>query len=350
MAAMEVLEKEENGSIAARDEALENFLKSSGWLDSAPPEPLNEDCGTRHYLRLRKGKATAVLLDTLTDDDPRLSKGHKLSDFVRLAALMREKGIRVPEIYAHDIKNGYALIEDFGDLMLSEAASDMTSKKNLYENAIEALVPVNKMEGTGLRIFFDDHIYTDTDAFIHWYCQCVDTGLDSQNLIIQFQKLREDIVQSLPDPVYGFVHGDYHAENLMVLKQNAIGILDFQGAFHGPVAYDLANILYDARRDIGDVLREALIERYCAHFTKEEQESIKMWLPVLACIFHCRVIGLFIKLAQIDGKTRYVKHLPRLTAWVEQMSSANPSLHPLKSFLENNRISLRLIDGLFPSD
>ena len=50
--------------------------------------------------------------------------------------------------------------------------------------------------------------------------------------------------EALAQPVV-FVHRDYHSRNLMVLPQRSPGIIDFQDALAGPVAYDLASLLKD---------------------------------------------------------------------------------------------------------
>ena len=44
------------------------------------------------------------------------------------------------------------------------------------------------------------------------------------------------------------------------------GLLDFQDAMRAPAVYDLVSLLEDARRDVPDALRDAMIERYLAAF------------------------------------------------------------------------------------
>ena len=41
---------------------------------------------------------------------------------------------------------------------------------------------------------------------------------------------------------------DFHAENIVLLDDGALGLLDFQDAVAVHPAYDLASLLHDARR------------------------------------------------------------------------------------------------------
>ncbi|MEI9982578.1 MAG: phosphotransferase [Aliidongia sp.] len=61
---------------------------------------------------------------------------------------------------------------------------------------------------------------------------------------------------------------DYHIDNLMLLDGRAglqaCGLLDFQDAVIGPIAYDLVSLVEDARRDVSAPVRNAMIARYLA--------------------------------------------------------------------------------------
>ena len=42
-----------------------------------------------------------------------------------------------------------------------------------------------------------------------------------------------------------FMHRDFHCRNLLVKENESLGIIDFQGAMHGPATYDLVSLLRD---------------------------------------------------------------------------------------------------------
>jgi hypothetical protein len=65
---------------------------------------------------------------------------------------------------------------------------------------------------------------------------------------------------------------DFHVDNLMwrAGQQDLArcGLLDFQDAVIGPVAYDLVSLLEDARRDVPEPLIDAMTERYLDAFPR----------------------------------------------------------------------------------
>ena len=65
----------------------------------------------------------------------------------------------------------------------------------------------------------------------------------------------------------GWVLRDYHSPNLMWLPEREglqrVGILDFQDALAGPLAYDLVSLLQDARLDVPEALEAAARSLLC---------------------------------------------------------------------------------------
>ena len=104
------------------------------------------------------------------------------------------------------------------------------------------------------------------------------------------------------------------------------GILDFQGAMKGPIPYDLANLLEDARNDVPLELRNRILSRF--------DEDLQNWYRVLATQFHCRVIGQFIKQAVHDNNPSYLPHIPRLEGYLRE-GLKHPVLAPLKTFFDD---------------
>ena len=146
----------------------------------------------------------------------------------------------------------------------------------------------------------------------------------------------------------GFLHIDYHFENLMwVGGKQALarcGVLDFQGAMTGPVPYDLANLLEHARVDVPMDLRMTMMDRYCRTMSSEERETFQNWYRVLATQFHCRVIGQFIRLAVHDDKTRYLSMIPRVAGYINE-GLKDPVLAPLAQWFSDHEIDFSKVEG-----
>ena len=128
-------------------------------------------------------------------------------------------------------------------------------------------------------------------------------------------------------------------DNLMVLKNRAgiaqCGLLDFQDAVIGHRVYDLMSLLEDARRDINSNIKENMLERYFNAFPTLERKPFSAAFAVFAAQRHAKVIGIFTRLCMRDGKTVYLKHIPRVWRLLESKLS-HPSLAPVANWFELN--------------
>jgi len=111
------------------------------------------------------------------------------------------------------------------------------------------------------------------------------------------------------------------------------GLLDFQDAVIGPMAYDLVSLLEDARRDINPNLVVSMIQRYHEAMPLLEVENFRRWYHVLGAQRHCKVAGIFLRLLLRDGKSDYLRHIPRVIHLLEQKFDV-PELLPLRQWLD----------------
>ena len=130
---------------------------------------------------------------------------------------------------------------------------------------------------------------------------------------------------------------DFHADNLMWLPDRtgiaACGLLDYQDAVSGPPTYDLMSLLEDARRDLNPNMVKHLLQRYLLAFPDLDPDDFRKAFVVLAAQRHCKVIGIFSRLAVRDNKTAYLSHIPRVWQLLEEACSSSILL-PLKIWLD----------------
>lgn len=330
---------------ASRDSLRSDFLNRTGY-GTAQISVVSEDCAMRRYLRLRKDDgSTAILMESLPDDDLHATPGHKIADFIRIGGYLNSIGINAPDVYEADEAQGYVLIEDFGDLTFKKAIEEAGQDRyKLYELATDVLSHIREhADPSQLQLprYEDSVIHSDRRNVIDWY-QAEQTGIKpSEDVVQSYLKVWDDIEASLPPCPKGILHVDYHFENLMWIPDNEgvarCGVLDFQQAKYGPVPYDLANLLYDARTTVPELIKTDMLARYCAAMSAEERDVFQRWMFVLSAQFHCRVIGLFVRMARRDGKFGYLPHIPRLAAYLrEELKS--PVLAPLADWFMQNGI------------
>ncbi len=312
---------------------MNSFLERHGW---SVVSTIGEDGSSRRYNRVSKNNHTAILMDCSGPVTP----GHDVHDYIRIAQWLRSIGLNAPDIYEADLDNGFLLIEDFGDISFKAALEQGVDQGALYHLASDVLTQI-ATEPCPLTLpdYFQSHVHAGHRRVIDWYLPIVHQTENPDGIIQRYLEAWAVIEKSLPLPVTGFMHIDYHAENLMWLPPtytsplkgggreggniHRCGLLDFQGAMHGPLAYDLANLLEDPRQVIDPALRAAIL--------KNHDPAFLSWYRVLATQFHCRVIGQFIKLAMRGGKLRYLAYIPALEGYL-RTALKDPLLAPLNSF------------------
>lgn len=326
-----------------------DFLDRHGWGE-AQISPVGEDCAFRRYVRLKRGDETVLLMEAVPDGETIATPGHSLHDFVRIGAYLRSIGLHTPQIYEADEKNGYLLLEDFGDVSFKAALAGGADKKELYGLAVDVLAHLRAhADAIELPDYYASHVHTGRRRIVDWYIPALRGAGNPDGLAEEYLAVWDGIEKSLPPCPRGFMHIDYHVENLMWLPHahqlTRCGLLDFQGAMVGPLPYDLANLLEDARADVPPEVRSAMRARYCVGMNPFEKENFENWYRILATQFHCRVAGQFIRLALKDGKTRYLAHLPRVQGYLRE-GLEHPVLKPLKSWFSAQKVDFSTVPDI----
>ena len=133
---------------------------------------------------------------------------------------------------------------------------------------------------------------------------------------------------------------DYHSPNLLWLPDRTglrrVGIIDTQDCVLGHPAYDLASMLQDARVDIAFDWADELYEYYCqlrstgAGFDRAEFTAA---YAVLGAQRATKILGIFARLSKRDGKHGYLKHIPRVSRYLER-NLRHPVLHRMRQWFE----------------
>ena len=101
----------------------------------------------------------------------------------------------------------------------------------------------------------------------------------------------------------------------------------------GHPAYDLVSLLQDARRDVAPALEHAMLERYMN--SAEAGEDFAADYACLGAQRNAKIVGIFTRLAQRDGKPRYLDLIPRVWALLER-DLAHPALAPVSRWFDAN--------------
>lgn len=322
--------------MSERGRQIDDFLADVGWLGAAR-KPLAGDASFRRYERVSLDGRTAVLMDAppLTED---------VRPFVRLTHHLRDMGYSAPEILSEDRLSGFLLLEDLGDATYTNALAAGADDVQLYTRAVDLLINLHGRHDTrqppgGLAAYSKQMLMDEAALLVDWYMPKL-IGIPTDPI---FRHEYEDIWRHLI-PYAGrgaptLVLRDYHADNLMWLPDRpgiaACGLLDYQDAVLGSPAYDLMSLLEDARRDLRGGLAAHLLDHYRSAFPGIDWVEFQTSYRVLAAQRHCKVIGIFSRLAERDDKYDYLVHIPRVWALLDR-ACRHPMLAPLKSWLDRH--------------
>ena len=303
------------------------FLGQAGWGDAAIV-PLAGDASFRRYFRVVDGGRRAVLMDAPPPhEDPR--------PFIAIAEHLLADGFAAPRILARDLEEGLVLIEDFGDLRVKEHLDDQPDAElAVYGRAIDLLTDLHRLPAAPVPPY-DRAVYQrEVDLLTQWYCPAIGLTVDQDAYVAAWDAVLPIVEQSASPTVT--VLRDYHAENIMLIDRatsHGLGLLDFQDALAGHPAYDLVSLLQDARRDVPLQIEAAMLARY-----KEiaaPPPDFDAAYAVLGAQRNAKIIGIFTRLWQRDGKPRYLSFLPRMWDLLER-DLAHPALEPVAQWFAAN--------------
>jgi aminoglycoside/choline kinase family phosphotransferase len=322
--------------LTERTARINQFLQANGWGE-ADCKPLASDASFRRYIRLTQNGQAALLMDA---PPPKES----VSPFIKIAKHLHALGFSAPEIYAEDETHGLLLIEDFGEHTFTRLLLNGADETALYELATDTLIALHRLPADqaipgDLASYDQQHLQDEAVLWADWYIPAVTGAPMPAAMRKSYVMAWFECFRLLDNQPQTLVLRDYHVDNLMRLDGrsgvHACGLLDFQDAVKGPSAYDLMSLLEDARRDISDSLRTAILNRYFNAFPELDRERFETAIAVLGAQRHTKVIGIFTRLCWRDGKSVYLQHIPRVWRLLER-SLKHPALSPVVSWLDRN--------------
>ena len=324
---------------ADRATARLQWLRHTLGDDSLTLESASADASFRSYWRTHHDGRSWIVMDsppTLEDPAPWLAIGRRLAD----------AGLHVPEVRAADLELGFLLIEDLGSTLYLPMLTD-TRVDALYGDAMDALLRMQSAVSTeGISPYDRDFLMRELAILPEWFLQRhLGASLDAAALATLDAAFEVIVESALAQPTC-FVHRDFHSRNLLLIDDPAPlrnpGIIDFQGALAGPIAYDLASLLRDCYITWPRARVEAWTESYRLRLrdaglidASVDRMQFRRWFDLIGLQRHLKVLGIFCRLCYRDGKRGYLDDLPRVFAYVSEVARDYPELHGLVELLEN---------------
>lgn len=283
------------------------------------------DAGFRRYFRLHKQDSSLIAVDAPPEYED-------TGAFIDIADRLLNSGLRTPTIHCYNSEKGFLLIEDFGDQHLQQSiesrSNDESQVVHLYQQAMTSIARMQSQTDTSqLPVCDDKFLRSELELFPEWYLSIHrEIILDSKQREI-LDKTFDSLIQSATEQPYRFMHRDYHCRNLMVPDQNALGLIDFQGAMNGPVTYDPVSLLKDVYIDLPSKLQQHLIEQHRATLTPAiDIPTYQRWFNLMGLQRHLKILGIFSRLKYRDNKPDYLANLPTVINHIEKVLVDYPEL------------------------
>jgi aminoglycoside/choline kinase family phosphotransferase len=313
------------------------------WLHQLLPgqvqrvEVASADASFRRYFRATLGSgATRIVMDAPPDKED-------IAPYLKVAGLLERTGVHVPHVHAADPTQGFVLLEDLGRAPYLDALRAPQQVDALYGDALAALVRI-AVAGRALAAQLPPYdaavLEREMQLMPEWFAaQHLRLRLDADEAALLRRSFDVLIAAALEQPVT-FVHRDYHSRNLMIIPERNPGIIDFQDALRGPLAYDLVSLLKDCyigwpRERVEAWVRQQHAALGAAGFEglPREREFLRHF-DLIGLQRHIKVLGIFARLWYRDGKIGYLGDLPLTLAYARDTAARYGELQPLARWLE----------------
>lgn len=320
-----------------RERLIKDWLTSVLRSDQFEINYLAGDASFRRYARVIYDNKTFMLMDAPPDKEDCVP-------FVSVAEFLSKNKVKVPTIEAKDLENGFLLLEDFGDIVLSQELS-LLNVNEYYAQCFLQLIEMQASDAEKvIPAYSREKLSAEMHLFLDWFLPSLEielTDIERHNIENTFYLLAS---QALEQPQV-FVHRDFHSRNLMKLTSGeALGIIDFQDAVIGADTYDLMSLVRDAYVQWPKHQVEGWIRQFYDALPEDSKmnrtfEQFHKDADLMSLQRHIKILGIFVRLFKRDGKENYLKDLPRVMWYVLHESEKYPELQSFHQFLKNRVIA-----------
>lgn len=335
-----------------RSFAIRKFLDEN-WQKDIFRKKLFGDASARSYEIVSDGATQRILMNSPKQADGPIIKDGKpysqiahlaedISSFVGVQKILESAELSVPTIHGADLDKGFLLLENLGSGAIIDSKRNPIKERYLASSELLAEFHNKKFESSAklsngnlyqVPEYSMQALHIETELLLDWYAPRFagsDITKEDRDL---FSKIWEKLFANLGASEKHLVLRDFHSPNIIWLDErpsiNKVGLIDFQDAVIGPTAYDVASLAQDARVDISVDLEKDIVDHYLLRRISKNgfnKEAFLSDYAIMAAQRATKILGIFVRLDERDGKSAYLKHLPRMQDYI-----ARSLKHPVLS-------------------
>lgn len=298
------------------DNILMSLFEECSGVRAESSVPLSSSGSNRKYFRISGGGKSLV---GVAGTDVKENEA-----FVCMAGHFRSKGLRVPEVMAVSADGLYYLQEDLGDCSLFDAVAAgresgnySPQEKSLLLETISCLPEIQFKGAEGLDFsvcwpepeFNRRMVMADLNYFK--YCFLKATGLEFNEAALEkdFELLAEKLLEGHD---YAFMYRDFQARNVMIHDGKPY-FIDFQGGKRGPVHYDVASFVWQARARYPEPFRDGLVHAYidaAGQYARIDAGLFRRRLKLFVLFRTLQVLGAYGFRGLFERKPHFLRSIP----------------------------------------
>lgn len=295
--------------------------------------PMAPSGSKRLYYRLQAGDKVAI--------GAYHTEAKENAAFVAFSRHFHALGLPVPAIYATDFEHHIYLQEDLGSTTLYSYLLQRGDYwpdylTNIYKKVVEQLAKLQILGGKDLdysyctpRETFDrQSIQWDFNYFKYYFLKLANIDFDEGLLEADADRLADYLLEA--DGHY-FMFRDFQTRNIMIKAGEPL-FIDYQGGRRGALQYDLASLLFQAKANLPDDIRDELLD----HYIEQANQLVRIDRAAFIDQFYGFV---FIRSLQVLGAYGFRGMYERKEHFLQSIPFA---LRNIKWLLDNQKLSLDL--------
>ncbi|MBX7226147.1 MAG: phosphotransferase [Chitinophagales bacterium] len=253
--------------------------------------------------------------------------------FIYFSKVFREKGLPVPEVLFVYADQTMYIQTDLGNQALLDVLTEKGLNEDtylLYQETVKNLAKLQVVSDEGLDYsycyagsqFDKDAIIADLNYFKYYFLRAQKIVYDGEQLNRDFNTLAEWLVKF---PLNFFMLRDCQARNIMV-NEGKPYFIDFQGGKKGPLVYDIASLLWQAKAALPLDWKNSLFDTYCKELQKYLPNSLdvcqlKDYYNGFVLIRLLQVLGAYGFRGLFEKRQHFIESIPlaleNLKSWLE---------------------------------
>ena len=263
--------------------------------------------------------------------------------FMAMSEHFAAQGLPVPRVVARSADDRFYLQEDLGDMLLFDYIAEgrktgvfCESEKEMLRETMR-LLPYIQVKGAENFDFskcypqpeFNERsVFWDLNYFKYSFLKASAIDFQEDRLEDDFKRLATILLQSQTNT---FMYRDFQSRNVMIRDGNPC-FIDFQGGRKGPLHYDVASFLWQAKAKYNEEMREELLNVYLESLAvlspETEPENFRRQLHHFVLFRTLQVLGAYGFRGYFEKKPHFLQSIPYAMENLRVILRSEPTGYP----------------------